>query len=348
LVSLLKNWLERRRSEKDLLSRVFGRLNRLVTLRRKKRFHLKLFLSCLSGLTLGIVINPYFHQNLIFYYHQLVKIGIINYQKVIGVGGEWYPYHFMELVSNTVFVSIPVIIALVLFFVNLKRQSKRSITLLIIYLFFLIFTLKSRRYVEYYVPFGVLFAASSITDSLANLSIRKYLSIVGRVYKRSWLAKIGLFALVIYLLIMIPAIAVRDLRTEKNDLSNGFAFDKFSGAMEWLKAASPAGSIVLHGDWDEFPLLFYHNDHNYYIVGLDPTFGYEYDQDFYLKWVDITTGKEIANLYETIKSDFRASYVFLEKDHAAMDRLIRGTNGFRPVYEDNESKIYQVESSSNQ
>ena len=105
---------------------------------------------------------------------------------------------------------------------------------------------------------------------------------------------------------------------------------------------SPEGSIVIHSDWDDFPVLFYHNSHNYYIVGLDPTFMYEYDKDLYWKWVDLTTGKEVKNVYQVVKNQFNASYIIIEKDHLGMDRIINGSLGFELIYEDNEAKIYQV------
>ncbi|MFH1173489.1 MAG: hypothetical protein V1692_03080, partial [bacterium] len=47
---------------------------------------LKPFLFSLSGLVLGLVINPYFPKNLYFYWVQVVEIAVVNYRQTIGVG----------------------------------------------------------------------------------------------------------------------------------------------------------------------------------------------------------------------------------------------------------------------
>src|SRR3990167_7242483 len=112
------------------------------------------FSAVLSGTLLGMIIHPYFPQNLKFYQSQLIDIGVVNYQKVIGVGGEWYPYGFVELIPDTFMVVILAIITLTVMFIFYQKQSALSLTSLAYFVFFLLLTLKSRRYVEYYVPFA--------------------------------------------------------------------------------------------------------------------------------------------------------------------------------------------------
>lgn len=301
---------------------------------------LKVFFSSLIGLGMGVIINPYFPKNLNFYEHQFIKIGIINYQKIIGVGGEWYPWKFIELVSGTVFLSIILLIVLVLFFIYFKKQSPKSWTLLILTIFFFLLSLKSRRYVEYYVPIGTLFSAISLTDSLRGINLKKIFHQGLEFYQKR---KILVLTVLLYFLISLPYIAIRDILHDKQDLKRGLPYNKFEAASSWLEKNTPSNSIVLHSDWDEFPILFYYNTHNYYIVGLDATFMYKYNKDLYWKWVRITTGQERDYLYKIVRDDFRASYVFLEKDHIAMDQNLRNNQKFDLVYEDKETKIYQVE-----
>lgn len=301
--------------------------------------NVKLFLSALAGIVVGVLVNPYFSQNIKFYWQQLVQIGIINYQKVIGVGGEWYPYKFTDLVPNTIFVSLVLVLALILFFIKIRKQKKISLTLFILFVFFLLLTLKSRRYVEYYVPFAILFSALVISRAWQFDDIKTLWQTAKKYYYRK---KALIATITIYLLVVIPFVAIRDIRSNKNSLDQGIPSTKFASASQWLKDNSPAGSIVLHSDWDEFPILFYHNSRNYYIVGLDPTFMYNYNQNLYWQWVHITTGEQSDNLYAMIKDNFTASYVFLEKDHVAMDSNILNDGNFQLVYEDNQTKIYEV------
>ncbi|MFA6272508.1 MAG: hypothetical protein WC693_05415 [Patescibacteria group bacterium] len=300
---------------------------------------LGMVLVSVAGIMVGLVINPYFPNNLSYYWAQLVQIGIVNYQNIIGVGGEWYPYSVTELVPNTVFLFLILLAAFVIFFVTIKKQNSKSVTLLILTVFFLALTLKSRRYVEYFVPFSMLFSAFALSPFLAKVSVTGMLKKIPSFYNSR---KIIFTILLVYFVVTIPTIAIRDLKQERNSFKNGIPYNKFESASNWLENNTPEGSIVLHSDWDEFPILFYHNSHNHYIVGLDPTFMYIHNEDLYWKWVNITIGKESSALYDIITKDFNNATVFLEKDHTAMDLNFQQDSHFKLVYEDAEAKIYQI------
>ena len=147
-------------------------------------------------------------------------------------------------------------------------------------------------------------------------------------------------------------------------MANSFSFDQFKSSSQWLIKNTPKDSIVLHGCWSEFPILFYHNDHNYYIVGLDPTFMYEYDKNLFWEWKNITFGdppvnydyakkkKKLGdklvvpeyNLAEIIKDDFSASYVFLEKErNKELNKVLEKNKDFEMVYEDEEAVVYKIQ-----
>lgn len=336
LVSILYDLLKKRTS--GLLSKFFGNQKPWI-IRVFTGRELGLLLISVMGVLVGLVVNPYFPNNLSYYWAQLVQIGIVNYQNIIGVGGEWYPYSITELIPNTVFLFLIILAALVLFFITFRQQDKRSTTLLILASFFFVLTLKSRRYVEYFVPFGMLFGAFALNPILAKVNIPRLMKKLPSYY---YGRRIIFTVLLVYFAVTIPAIALRDLKQERNSFENGIPYNKFESASMWLEKNTPKDSIVLHSDWDEFPVLFYHNSHNRYIVGLDPTFMYVKDEDKYWKWVNITTGKESDNLYDIITKDFQNATVFLEKDHSAMDLNFQQDSHFKLVYEDNEAKIYQI------
>src|SRR6476469_7518779 len=52
------------------------------------------------GLVLGNIINPYFPHNLMLFYEHLMEKTLIKSDFVVAVGGEWYPYTGMELMTN--------------------------------------------------------------------------------------------------------------------------------------------------------------------------------------------------------------------------------------------------------
>ena len=142
--------------------------------------------------------------------------------------------------------------------------------------------------------------------------------------------------------ILFPAVLIRDIATERADFTRGFHINTYERSMSVLRVIAKPGDIVLHSDWDEFPVLFYHNQESRYIAGLDATFLYLKDPGRHRTWVDITTGKFVGDPTEVIRNDLQASWVFLTKDHTAMDAIIRARTPFPLVYEDDEVKIYDA------
>ncbi|MDP2685182.1 MAG: hypothetical protein Q8P20_09185 [bacterium] len=300
---------------------------------------LKLFLTSLGGVFFGLIINPYFPQNLVFYWHQLVKIGIINQQSVIPVGNEWYPYNFFNLTAGTALMTILLVSTLIFFVIYFKKLNKKSLALFFIFLLFFIFTLKSRRYVEYYVPFTFLFIAFSINIFLENISYKKIGEYFIKFFSKFWYVAI---IVLLYFAVMIPLIVVKDIKQTRQDFKNGISLTRFEKASTWLYNDSQPGDIVFHSSWDEFPILYYFNSKNYYIIGLDPTFAYEYDEVAYQKIVDITTGQQTENIYDDIKNIFKAKYLLIENNHQSMERNIKKEENFVKVYKDDEATIYEV------
>lgn len=285
-----------------------------------------------AGYLCGLVINPYFPKNLFFYWQQFIQVGVINYQDKIGVGGEWYPYGFWNLLAATPLLTGGLLISLFIFFFWIKKQNKLGLTSALSWLFFFILTLKSRRYVEYYGPAALLFCATQITLYVTEFKKIKFL-----------ISKKILRALIICLmLILLPLATAHDIQKNRQDFNGGFKFTKMAAACAWLEANTPEHSIVVHTDWDEWPLFFYFNTHNYYLVGLEPTFMYNYDQKLYWDWVHLTRGQESQRLTEIVRDEFHSQYVLLENSQWLLDYNLKNNPDFTLVYADAEAKIYQL------
>jgi hypothetical protein len=89
-------------------------------------------------------------------------------------------------------------------------------------------------------------------------------------------------------------------------------------------------------------MLFYHNDKNYYIVGLDPTFMYNYDKNLYNLFADITMAKKSNNLYQEIKNNFHASYFIVDEDRLQLAKNLQNDGNFTKVYEDTDGSVYKL------
>lgn len=343
IVSAAHRKIMRRQDSNTLVHRIRALLGRSFRHQRIRRLNLRIAVAVIVGTVLGLVLNPFFPSNIRFYFDQLVRIGIMNYQHVIGVGGEWYPYHFIELIANTVLVSIPLVIALVLFVLFIKRQSSRSITLFFLWLFFFVLTLKSRRYVEYYVPFSMLFVAMSLKDSVGEIKWKDAWRSFTHDFLGNFWARIGIVAVATYCLILLPTIVVRDYVSEKKDLANGFPIGMFQEESTWIKDHGTAGSIVFHSDWDEFPVLYYYNSSSRYIAGLDPTFLYVQDKDRYHQWVSVTLGTATGDIHAIVRGAFDADFVLVAHDHIAMKSLIESDARFMLAFTGHDANVYTVQ-----
>lgn len=297
--------------------------------------------ASLLGVAIGLVINPYFPDNLPFLFNQFLRIGVINYRGVIGVGGEWYAYGLPELLTHTIILTIPLLAALFAFVSTLRRQTRRTWTLLLLTLLTFLVTLKSRRYVEYYVPLGWFFMLSALTDAFRPHELAHRVRDVARQLASRWRTFLGTVALATYVLILLPTVATRDLVREWRDLRSGFRADQYASALHWLRSNAPQGSIVVHSDWDEFPILFYRNDRARYLAGLDPTFLYTADPDRYWTWVTISKGEYDGPLLDGLHK-LGAAFVFVDAEHQAMERLVRSEPRLTVVYEDAEATVFAV------
>lgn len=321
-----------------------------------KRARWRPFAAAVAGSAAGLVINPYFPQNLKFYWLQTVQIGLINYGAKIGVGAEWYGFDLPNLIAYSWPLLLFIFFGMLCFAGQLMKNSPRTPPFLkgeekisretiINFLFFIIIsgiffvlTLKSRRNTEYAFPFMII-AASFFLKYFYDGEIYQYFKTnFIKILKNEKLYQ----AIVIFIILMIILFFIGGVWRVKKDLSGGFGFDKYKEAMAIAAENSKKGEIIFHSDWDDWPMLFYHNDYNRYIVGLDATFMYKYDKELYWKWRDITWGDYAGDPYFIIKNDFKAPLIFIsDRDLKQMDKYFINDSRYELLY-NREGKIYKV------
>lgn len=299
--------------------------------------------ATVAGSVAGLVINPYWPQNLYFYWQQIWQIAIVNQGDKLFVGGEWASLDPASLMQALGLLLPSLFIAFVLLILNHKRIKLRSWLMLVLTLIFIIFTAKSQRYIELAAPFAVIFSASVWSDIFPPNVLTQIFSDWQAPHwlKDQWIV-VWLCGLMVG--VFTPGIGLwHNISVVRADLiKGGIAFSRYQPASDWLAHNTPAGSIVVHSDWDDWPMLFYHNDSNYYLVGLDPTFMYNYDQALHFKWVGLTRDGQASNPWDLVTEELKSRYVVIENDHQAMKRLFSSNIFFRLVYQDAEVSIYQA------
>lgn len=300
------------------------------------------------GSLAGLVINPYFPENLKFYWHQIVQIAVVNYSSKIGVGAEWYSFDFAELFSYSGLVFLVFGFGMLLFILSVGDAERRPIKLekiRNIFFFticagaFFILTLKSKRYSEYAYPFMVLASAFLINTFYSKeiyLRIKKNFL---RIFKFRVFYKIFLVFIAVLFILSFGA----NFWRIKTGLGEGFSFGKYKEAMDVAQENSEFGDMIFHSDWDDWPMLFYYNVYNRYIVGLDATFMYKKSPELYKKWREICWDKFEGDSYPVIKDEFGAKLIFIaEWDIERMDEQFKNDERYELIYE-GDGKVYKVE-----
>ncbi|MDP1760054.1 MAG: hypothetical protein Q8L01_01140 [Candidatus Woesebacteria bacterium] len=307
----------------------------------------RLALATAAGIILGHVFNPYFPENLAFEWLHIVRIGLIGFKDTISVGAEWYPYNDLEIIAVTPTTFLIFLLGATGFLVawlksresgrRLPRERTRdTLALFIFAAIALVFAIRSKRNIEYFVPFAVLAGVSGLdlfrlAGGIAILKTAKPL-----------FGKIGLAAVAVYLAIVTSSVALRDWRGVRSDFENGVPGTKYAGAVKWLDKNTPEGALVFHSDWDDFPYFFLQSAHNRWLVGLDPTFMYVKDRALFKEWVDITQSKIKDRLAERVSNDFGAEYAFVDTDHAELKKSFESDSRFRLQYNDAEGTIFKI------
>ena len=280
-----------------------------------KRFEVKNLISVAGGILTGLVINPYFPENITSFLFNIYRTLFLK-EEAIRVGVEWYPYTTWSLVENST-LSLLLIVFLVLFLPFADRLKAQEYALLIIAISFLFLLFKSRRLVEY-APAFISLAFSSI--------------ILTRIPKK--LAVISLIG-------VLPFSIYHSVQAYK--LIEGVPSpERYKPAAMWLLKNAQQKEIVFNADWDDFPFLFFYNQKNYYVVGLDPMYMYKYNRKLYRLYQRITKGK-VKNPSSIILSKFKSRYIFVDRYHRRFIRNLEKDRRARLVHIDGFGRIYKIE-----
>jgi hypothetical protein len=298
------------------------------------RVERKPLLAIGAGIGLGLLVNPYFPYNLTFaWQHILPKLVGAT---AVSVGSEWYPYDTGQLLANSTLALAAFGSGVLALGLAPQRADRRTLTMLLLAGVFGLMLFQARRFVEYFPAFALVFAAFAWSPLVERyLQERRSAPAEGlRARAVGWLPALVLVALI------VPG-SVRSLRAAGASVAESKPAETFAGAAAWLEANTPAGARVFQTDWDDFPRLFFHNTHNTYLVGLDPTYLQLYDADLYDAWVSVTRGR-VERPSSVIWNVFGARYLVTDLNHEAFLEQAGADPGLERVYQDDHSAVYRL------
>ena len=302
------------------------------------------------GTALGLVINPYFPHNILFaYLHILPKL---TGATAVSVGNEWYPYETAQLLKNSPLALFAFVSGVLALGLNARRMDLRTATSFTLACLFGFMLFQSRRFIEYFPAFSLVFAAFAWTPLIqvdAQNGQEQSMNPGRLLAKRKngafspaglWGSLVQRLPALFLVLVLVPG-AWTTFTAARSSLQTSKPSDTYAAASAWLVANTSAGERVFQTDWDDFPRLFYYNTHNTYLIGLDPTYMLIYDADLYNLWVDITQGR-IEHPSTAIQKDFGASYIMTDLRHKAFLERAAQDPGMLEVYRDGEAVLYQA------
>ena len=299
-------------------------------LRRDRRSGVAV-LSCAAGIGLGLLVNPYFPENLRF---DIVQASVVSLgQKAhVRMGGELYPATSWMWIVSCLPVALPWIGALMLRLWRRRSVPETDLFLLLSAATFL-GTLRVVRTVDFFVPFAILFAASVISPYLKA--------------SRTDLAAVGL-------LLALPCAA--NVYLTHQYVLEALSLARFRGAAEYLRVNAP-GALVANTQWNDYQLLFFLNSRNRYVIGIEPTFTYLEDPRKYWLWLHISEDEpgtcdhefcadaDRTDIVSAVRQDLGAQYVLTDHDmNPRLESILRKKTNVTEVYRDAAFSVYRIDS----
>lgn len=267
---------------------------------------------------LGVVVNPYFPDNLAFLWAQFFQIGVVGYADVIAVGAEWYPFQPFDLIAalSVLLVGATAGAVVIAKYYRQHLNDERVISLGLLVLPLGLLTIRSRRFIEYLVPVLWLLVCLVVLPAWQRGHLQRWW--------RMALQRLGKWQIVlnVYLLAALLFAIGQPYVAVAKEFYQQASLNRYAAAGEYLRTHVPPGEIIFHGQWDDFPELFYHDPTHRYMVGLDPTFLYLASPEQYQQWIGISSGQDKQATVRHIQEYFGSQYVVVDEREVRTQLLL--------------------------
>lgn len=287
-----------------------------------------------AGLFVGLLLHPNFPDNLYLWYVQTVLApfhawGLIGIELHQGI--ELRPTTGKDIILKMTGPTLAGVLCILGYLYRGMRPGRQSWIFLVICSFFLGLSLLSIRFIEYFIPFTLLFSASAATELIELEQCREWF-----VRKR-----FACSAVPVLLLFLVTGLGLQSVLVAQGYLAED-SDTSLAEAARWLDQNVEPGETVFHTDWGDFPELFFHAPGQRYLVGLDPVFMYVHSPAVFQLWEEISEGKR-ADFPDLIRERFRARHILLRKPRRAnLDRLLRHLPTAKLVYNNSSFSIYKL------
>jgi len=306
---------------------------------RREPFPRAVTLAVLGGLAFGLVVHPYFPNNLTLVDQilDIVRSVAANRSEIpreafgSELGPLTWPAFLAQFPSWTPAVAG---LVLVLLTFGLRGWSAAETYLGLVSAGTLFVASRSRRFIDVFVVAALLLAAALWTR-LAR----------GRPLGALLRARPLIAAPCIGGLLLLAGYAAVRTSAVRDGFRRQTMGDVFAPAVAALDHVAARDDVVYHNSWMDFAVLYGFRPDGRYISGLDPIFLYQHDPALFAKNLEIARGLGTGDAaVRVIADEFHGRWIFVtaQPRDQGVRQLLAGSKSVHLVYADDFAQIWQV------
>lgn len=281
----------------------------------------------------GLITQPTFPDNLIFYWNQAVRIALFKVPEIEITGLEWKSLGPISWITALGTILLPTLAVFGITF--FKKPRIRVQTLFLLWFLFPLAILSTRsiRHLEFFIPL-LVFALACITHDIVTTA-PLHLSPGFRKIVFEKFYTLGFILILLFTLFLYPIITVFGFQEQALSLMY------LQHASSFLKGNSK-DTVVANTRWDSFPMLFYHNPRGRYLTGLDSAFLHFRDPELERALSSIRKGDVSEETLRAIKASDAQYLFYMNNDLKKETEKSLGNYGLHVVFKDNEATIFSL------
>ncbi len=283
---------------------------------------------CALGLALGIVINPYFPRNVAFVLDHLgAKVDLDN---SIPLGSEWSAFNTRTWLTALTGSIVAMVLGFVRPYFGGGKRDRIETALLLVALLTGFMAFYAMRFLEYFPGFALLFWAAAWGRS--------------PVIQLDWapFRRFARFLVPLILVVALGVFAVNILQVSYDVMSEARPAEEYLGSGTWLDNNTPDGTLVYPVGFNDFAKLFFYNQTNRWLIGLDPTYLQYVNAEWWNLYDRIRNG-QIERPSEVIASTWGIQYIISAERHEAFNRVARQDPNLDLVFRDRFTSVWKVD-----
>jgi hypothetical protein len=299
---------------------------------RRNRPALRTAVACAIGIAIGLLLNPYFPENVRFDVVQSI-ITKIAVKAHVEIGRELDPIQpgWWFLLSSPV-----VTLWLAAIVTRIRRRRERQFepatdVFLLLSAAALAGSFQVGRTYDLFVPFATVFSAAVLSPLFARNRRDAQLVIAG-------------------ILVVCASHVFLAYRTARQAV-NIYAYRSVS---EYLRTHT-AGQLVTNAEWGEYHYLFFWNPESRYVIGFEPTFLYLTDARKYWTWrhmsndepstctQEVCPDSERTDIAAAVLKELKSRYVVVNRHwNPRLAANLKSRAGVSEVYRDTMESVFRI------